>query len=110
VGLYSVIAFSVSQRTHEIGVRMALGAERFRVVAMVLRQGLVVTGIGVAIGLALTAGVATILADQLIGVTGFDPVSWGLTLSMLVAVSLMACVFPALRAASLDPLTALRRD
>jgi predicted permease len=110
VGLYSVIAVSVAQRTHEIGVRMALGAGRADVVRMVLRQGLVLTALGLLVGLALTAGVTRLVADQLIGVSPTDPASWVMTVALLTIVSLTACGFPAFRAASLDPLRALRRE
>jgi macrolide transport system ATP-binding/permease protein len=108
VGLYSVIAFSVAQRTREIGIRMALGAHRGDVLRMVVGQGLLLTAIGLVIGVALTAAVSRLIAGQLIGVTGSDPVSWVATVGMLVGVSLAACVLPARRAASLDPLKALR--
>ena len=94
----------------EIGVRMALGAGRGDVVRMVLRQGLALTAIGLLIGVGLTAGVTRLVADQLIGVNASDPASWAATLTLLAAVSLAACGFPALRAASLDPLRALRRE
>ena len=110
VGLYSVIAFTVSQRTREIGVRMALGADRSSVVTMILKQGLVIVGMGVAFGLLLSAGAARLIGGQLIGVRPSDPVSWALTIGVLGVVAAMACAFPALHAASLDPLRALRHD
>ncbi len=109
VGLYSVIAFSVAQRTHEIGVRVALGADRGDILRMVLRQGLAITTIGLLAGLAFAAIVSQLVADQLIGVSGTDPTSWIATVATLLCVSLLACTLPALRAATLDPLKALRR-
>jgi macrolide transport system ATP-binding/permease protein len=110
VGLYSVIAFAAAQRTHEIGVRLALGADRRDVVRLVLRQGVAVTAAGIVTGSALAFVATRLVADQLIGVSHADPASWGFTIGMLVLVSLTACAVPALRAASLDPLKALRRD
>ena len=110
VGLYSVVAYSVSLRTHEIGVRMALGAARAEILRMVLRQGMVLTGIGLAVGLALAFGAAQVLKSQLVGLTATDPVSFGATTLVLLAVALAACALPAMRAARLDALRALRRD
>jgi predicted permease len=110
VGLYGVIAFSVAHRTREIGVRIALGASRGEILRMVLRQGMLLTLAGVAIGLGLGALAGKALEGQLMGVAAADPVSFGLTAVILVAVALAACGVPARRAAVLDPLVALRRD
>ena len=110
VGLYSVVAFSVSQRTREIGIRMALGAERRQILRMVLRQGLALTLLGLTIGLGLAVGAGQLLKAQLLGLTATDPVSFGVTTAVLLAVALAACALPARRAAALDPLKALRRE
>ena len=110
VGLYSVIAFTVAQRTHEIGVRVALGAARGEVVRLILRQGLVLTVVGLAIGLTLAAVASRLMADQLVGLGGSDPVSFVSTAIVLLIVALLACAVPARRAASLDPLRALRHE
>ena len=110
VGLYSVIAYSVAQRTREIGIRMALGAGRQSILGMVLRQGLLLTAAGLAIGLALAAAAAQAVKSQLLGLDAIDPVSFGGTTLALLLVALAACALPARRAARLDPLTALRRD
>lgn len=110
VGLYSVVAYSVAQRTREIGIRMALGAGRPAILGMVLRQGLVLTGIGLAIGLALALAAAQAVKSQLLGLTATDPVSFAGTTVALLLVALAACAWPARRASRLDPLTALRRD
>jgi ABC-type antimicrobial peptide transport system permease subunit len=110
VGLYSVVAYSVAQRTREIGIRMALGAGRQSILAMVLRQGLMLTGIGLVIGLGLAAAAAQAVKSQLLGLDAIDPVSFGGTTLALLLVALAACVLPARRASRLDPLTALRRD
>ena len=108
VGLYSVIAFSVAQRTREIGVRVALGASRQSIVRLILRQGLKLTAIGLAIGAALAAAAAFALRSQLMGVAPTDPLSFVGTAVLLAAVALVACALPALRAARLDPVSALR--
>jgi putative ABC transport system permease protein len=110
VGLYSVVAYNVAQRTHEIGVRMALGAGRGEIVRMVLRQGMMLTGIGLVIGLGLALGAAQVLRGQLMGLAAADPVSFGVTTAALLSVALAASVVPARRAASLDPVRAMRRD
>jgi macrolide transport system ATP-binding/permease protein len=110
VGLYSVIAFGVVQRTREIGVRIALGAGRREILGLVLRKGLVLTGIGLVIGTALAALAATALRSQLIGVAPLDPVSFGGTMTLLAVVACAACAIPALRASRLDPVRALRLE
>ena len=110
VGLYSVIAFGVVQRTREIGVRIALGATRREILRLVLRQGLVLTGIGVVIGTALAALAAHALRSQLIGVAPLDPVSFGSTVTLLAVVACAACAIPARRASRLDPVRALRLE
>jgi macrolide transport system ATP-binding/permease protein len=110
VGLYGVIAYAAAQRTHEIGVRMALGATRGEVLRLILRQGIVLSTIGLACGLALAAGAGRLVAAQLIGVSASDPVSFAVTAAVLLTVSLLACVVPARRASALDPVKALRRE
>lgn len=108
VGLYGVISFIVSQRTGEIAVRIALGAQPRDVRTMVLRQGLVVVAAGVVVGLAASAGVAEVLRSQLFGVSGRDPLTFAGVASLLVAVSIVAVYLPARRASAVDPLRALR--
>jgi macrolide transport system ATP-binding/permease protein len=108
VGLYGVIAFNAAQRTREIGLRMALGAGRGQVVWLVLRDGFVLAAIGIAAGLALAFGAGRLVAGQLTGVSGADPVSFAGTAALLAAVAVFACVLPARRASSLNPITALR--
>lgn len=110
VGLYSVVAFTVSQRTREIGIRMALGANRREILRLVLRQGMLLTATGLAIGIALALGAAQVLESQLLGLAPTDPVSFAATTSALLTASIAACLIPARRAASLDPLRALRRE
>lgn len=110
VGLYGVIAYTVAQRTQEIGVRVALGAARNDVAWLVLGQGLRLAGIGLVVGLLLAFGAGQLLARQLVGVSPADPVSFGVTALLLVVVAALASAIPARRAATLDPLVALRRD
>ena len=110
VGLYSVVAYSVAQRTHEIGIRMALGAARRDIIGMVLRQGMVLTAIGLATGLGLAFAAAHALETQLMGLDATDPLSFGATTAVLLTVAAVACAVPARRAAGLDLLRALRRD
>jgi macrolide transport system ATP-binding/permease protein len=110
VGLYGVIAFNAAQRTREIGLRMALGAGRGQVVWLVLRDGFVLAAIGIAVGLGLAFGAGRLVAGQLTGVSGADPVSFAGTAALLGAVAAIACLLPARRASALNPLTALRRE
>ena len=110
VGLYGVIAYTVAQRTQEIGVRVALGAARNDVAWLVLGQGLRLAGIGLVVGVLLALGAGQLLARQLVGVSPADPVSFGVTAFLLVVVAALASAIPARRAATLDPLVALRRD
>jgi len=110
VGLYGVIAYNATQRTREIGVRVALGAERRDVAWLILRQGLWLTTIGLVVGLLLALGAGRLLAKQLVGISPADPVSFAGTAILLLVVAAAASALPAHRAASLDPLAALRRD
>jgi putative ABC transport system permease protein len=108
VGLYGVIAFSVSRRTREIGIRMALGSSRGTVVQRVLREALTLVVIGTVAGVALAALAAQALSSVLLGVTPFDPISYLTAGAVLLMVAGLAAVVPARRAASVDPLIALR--
>ena len=110
VGLYGVIAFNAAQRTREIGLRMALGADRGQVVWLLLRDGFAVAAIGLAVGLALAFGAGRLVAGQLTGISGTDPVSFWGTAGILAAVAAIACLLPARRASGLSPLAALRRE
>jgi putative ABC transport system permease protein len=108
IGIYSVIAQLVAQRTHEIGIRMALGAQPATVLRLVLREGLVVGLAGLALGLAATLAVVRLLSGLLYEVPAFDPATFLGASMLLMAVVLAACYIPARRAARLDPMIALR--
>jgi putative ABC transport system permease protein len=110
VGLYGVIAYAVSQRTHELGVRVALGATGRRIAAMVVSQGLTLTLVGVLLGVAAAIVVTRVLQTLLFGVSALDPLTFGVVLGLLVAVAAVASYVPARRAARVDPLIAMRGE
>jgi putative ABC transport system permease protein len=110
VGLYGVVAYSVAQRSQEIGVRMALGAQRFDVQLMVLREGVLIATGGIIAGVAISLAASRGLAGLLYGVAPTDAVSYGLASGSLFAIAMVACYVPARRAALVDPLVALRHD
>ena len=110
VGLYSVMAYVVSQRTREVGIRMALGANRGDVMKMITRQGMRLAAVGVVIGLLLSLALAQVLSSLLIGVSGYDVTTFILVPVLLSAVALIACYLPARRATKVDPLVALRYE
>jgi len=109
-GVYGVTAYAVSQRTHEIGVRVALGAQTRDVLGLVVRQGMTRSLIGVAIGFALALGLTRFLKGFLYQVSATDALTFALTPLFLMGVTLLACYIPARRATKVDPLLALRRD
>src|SRR5215470_16112134 len=110
VGLYGVMSFVVSQRTREIGVRVALGARNRDVIALFLRQGARLIAIGVAIGLAGGAAISSLLVVALVDISQFDPLAFCGVAAFLTAVALSACYAPARRATKVDPMIALRHD
>ena len=113
VGIYGVISYTAEQRTHEIGLRLALGAQTRDVVWLVVRQGLRLAGIGVVVGIAAAFALGKLLTSfsgLLYGVTVTDPVTFSLLSALLLMVALVACYLPARRATRVDPLVALRCD
>jgi putative ABC transport system permease protein len=110
VGLYGVVSHGVTERTHEIGVRMALGAARRDVLGLVVRQGLATAAVGTAIGLAAAAALSRSIQGLLFGVTATDPLTFGSVAAVLLLVTAVACYLPARRAARVDPTEALRSE
>lgn len=110
VGVFSVMSYSVSLRTHEIGIRMALGAERGAILRMVLFQGLALIGLGLVLGEIASAFLTRFISGQLWGVTGRDPLTFFVVVAVLVVVGMAACAVPARRATAVDPLIALRYE
>ncbi len=108
IGLYGVTAYAVAQRTGEIGIRMALGANRLHVQRMVLRGAFLQVGVGLLIGIPAAMASGHLMAAQLFGVSGYNPVVLGLSILVLGTAALIAAVVPARRAAGVDPMEALR--
>ncbi len=110
IGIYGVLAYAVGQRTQEIGIRMALGAERGAVLRMVLRRGIVLAAIGIVLGLAGAAGLTRYLSGMLFDLTPLDPPTYAAVAILFAAVALIASYLPARRATQVDPVVALRHD
>lgn len=110
VGLYGVLAYMVNQHTHEIGIRMALGAQRYAVLIQFLMRGMSLVVFGAAIGVPIALCLGLLLRSALFGVSPMDPVSFILSLGVLLLVALLACYIPARRAAKIDPMEALRYE
>jgi putative ABC transport system permease protein len=109
-GLYGVLSFNIAQRRRELAVRSALGATRRDLVAMVMREGLTMTLIGLAVGIALAAGVTRTMASALFGITPLDAVAFSIAPLLLVTVACVACLIPARRALAIDPGEALKAE
>ncbi len=110
VGLYGVVSYSVSRRTREMGLRMALGAERRQVLTLVLGQGSRLAFAGIALGAVGAAAISRVLESLLYGVSGFDPVAYATAAGILLLVALAANLIPALAASRVDPIRALRTE
>ena len=110
IGLYGVISYSVAQRTRELGIRIALGAQRSDVLRLVLRQGMTLVAMGVAFGLAASIGLTRLMSTLLYGVSATDPITFLILSSALLSVAFIACWLPARRASAVDPIVALRSE
>ncbi len=110
LGIYGVISYSVSRRTRELGIRMALGATAGRIRSKMVRDGLVLAAAGVAIGLAVTFAIRGILADLLFEVSANDPLTYALVTGLLIGAAALASYVPARRASAVDPMEALRHE
>jgi putative ABC transport system permease protein len=110
VGVYGVISYSVAQRSHEIGVRMALGARRGQVLGMVVKQGMTLVGAGVLLGLLGAWFAAKLLENQVYGVSTSDPLTYAVVPLVLLVVALIANLLPARRATRVDPLESMRYE
>ncbi len=109
-GIYAVVSYAVAQRTREVGIRIALGASPAEVRGLVVRQSAAPIVAGLAVGLALAAGAARLLAGFLYGVPAIDPISFGAAMLVLAASGLLAAYVPARRASRIDPMAAMRTD
>jgi len=110
IGIYGMLSYTMSQRSHEVGIRIALGAESRQVVRMVVGEGMRVVGIAVAIGLAGSLGATRLLRSQLFGVGPTDVLTFAVVTVILALVAMLACFLPARRASRVDPMVALRAD
>jgi len=110
VGIYGLMSYSVSQRSHEIGLRMALGSETSRVIRMVIREGLALSGLGVAMGIGYAIAMTRVMSGLLFGIAPTDPLTYAALSLLLITVTVVACYIPARRASRVDPLVALRHE
>jgi putative ABC transport system permease protein len=110
LGLYSVLSFAVSQRSHEIGIRVAMGAGRRDILGMIVGQGLRLAGAGLAVGLAASLALTRLLSSLLFGGSPYDVPTLALVVAVLLLTAVLASLIPALRATRVDPLTALRHE
>jgi putative ABC transport system permease protein len=110
IGIYGIISYSVSERSHELGLRIALGAQSGQVLALILKEGLTLSLFGVGIGLAASFGATPVLSRFLFGVRAHDSITLGLVCLLLIGVTLLASYVPARRATRIDPMVTLRHE
>ena len=110
IGIYGVIAYNVSQRTHEIGLRMALGAQTRQVLSLVLKQGVLLAGVGILLGLVITFALTRVMKSLLFGISATDPLTLTVVALLLMVAAILACYLPARVATKVDPLIALRHE
>jgi ABC-type antimicrobial peptide transport system permease subunit len=110
VGIYGVMAFAVTQRTREMGIRIAVGARPRRLIGMVVTESLMLSAVGFVVGLALAAAIAQLMRTMLFGMSPLDPVSFGGSVTLLAGAAVLAALVPALRAARVDPVVSLKSE
>jgi putative ABC transport system permease protein len=110
IGIYGTIAYSLSRRTRELGLRIALGATRRDLLQMIMKEGLLLAGGGLAVGIGLSLLLARVMTSLLFGISAFDPLTFVTACGILAATATAACFFPARKAASMDPASALRTE
>jgi putative ABC transport system permease protein len=110
IGIYGVMSYAVTQRRQELGIRMALGAHPGNILSLVLRRGMKLTLIGMALGLMGAVASTRLLRDMLFGINPFDPLTFAAMTLLLMCISLIACFLPARRATKLDPMNVLRSE
>jgi len=110
IGVYGIVSYGARQRTHEIGIRMALGAKPVQILKMIVGQGFLIIVVGIALGASAAAGIGRLVGDFLVGESPFDAVTYSAAIFTLAAIALAACYIPARKATRVDPMIALRHE